>query len=84
MRRLGYDLVYYKQPSTYHRYPYGNLLSFLEDIKSRGFKIENVVDVGANNGDWSRDVSQIFPNARSLLIEPQQALIPRLKALCGG
>ena len=30
----------------------------------------NIIDVGANRGDWSREVLQIFPRANYLLCEP--------------
>jgi FkbM family methyltransferase len=39
------------------------------------------VDVGANRGRWTRAALTVFPDARFLLVEPQERLNPFLKDL---
>lgn len=41
-------------------------------------KVEYIVDVGANRGDWSRMIRSIFPEAQIFMIEAQQKLSPFL------
>ena len=62
--------------------PVGDMTSFLEDIKTRGFNPSVICDVGANRGFWSKDASRIFPNAHFLLVEPLQEMEPYLKKFC--
>jgi FkbM family methyltransferase len=52
----------------------GDMALGLKGLKSRGFEPKNILDVGANTGDWSRETSVIFPNATYYLIEPQLEL----------
>lgn len=33
----------------------------MADIKSRGLQVKQMLDVGANKGDWTRMAKQIFP-----------------------
>lgn len=42
---------------------------FLSLLKDVGFRPSVVVDVGAGDGAWSRDVHSIFPNARVIMID---------------
>ena len=80
---LGYDVVPFdRRPATARRYPYANLISFLEDIKERGFDIKTMIDVGANTGSWSQRVKGVYPEVMSVLVEPQEELMPQLKAVC--
>jgi len=55
---------------------------FLEDIRERGFRPRGVVDVGANRGGWTRMARAIFPDARVILIEPQDEMRSLLEQLC--
>ncbi len=50
--------------------PIGELTSFLEDVRARGFRPRGILDVGAHRGDWTRAVAPIFPDAAFILIEP--------------
>ncbi len=60
----------------------GDAHSFLEDLKARGFIPRTIVDVGANEGGWSRMAKTVFPNAACHLIEPQREMKPALEAFC--
>jgi len=44
------------------------------DLQSRGVSFSAVVDVGANRGEWSRELHAFFPKARILMVEPQPGL----------
>ena len=52
----------------------------LRRIKARGFRPDFVIDAGASNGIWSHAVSQLFSEARFLLIDP---LFGKYKARSG-
>ena len=43
-------------------------------LKSKGFYPAHIIDVGANHGNWTRDVLNIYPNSKFTLIEPQEWL----------
>jgi FkbM family methyltransferase len=64
--------------------PIGNVQSFLEDIKARGFVPRGMLDVGANRGDWSSMALSVFPASQAVMIEPQQEMRPYLDALCAN
>jgi FkbM family methyltransferase len=46
------------------------LRSGLDRIRSEGFVPSFIVDVGASNGIWSAIVSEVFPNAHYVQVEP--------------
>lgn len=50
-----------------------NVESSLVLMKRNGFSPKVVLDVGAYRGDWTRICKRIFPAARVLMIEPQEA-----------
>lgn len=60
----------------------GNLWQFLTSITHRGFKCSNVLDVGANKGEWSTLVKKIFPDANMFMIEPLAEMEDNLKKFC--
>jgi len=62
--------------------PIGNVRMFLEDIRARGFTPKGIIDVGANRGNWTRMALSVFPNAKVIMIEPQQEMQKALKELC--
>ena len=51
-------------------------------LKSLGFTPHTVLDVGANNGEWSKLVSSIYSGAFFTLIEPQEEMSPFLSHFC--
>src|SRR6185312_6823504 len=59
--------------------PIGRIDSLLEDLKIRGLECSTVVDVGANNAEWSRMAKGIFPHAKFCLIEPQIEMKEKLE-----
>lgn len=61
--------------------PLGDLISFLEDTKERGFYPKVVADIGANQGNWTRALLSIFPNASCLMFEPVPAFAGDLKRI---
>lgn len=85
LRPLGVSLVSntvaHPPPGTKNR-PIAKVHLFLEDIRARGFTCQGIIDIGANQGDWSRMAMSVFPESRYLLIEPQSEMAPRLEALC--
>lgn len=62
--------------------PIANVRMFLEDIQARGFNPKGIIDVGANQGNWTRMAMSVFPNARVLMIEPQEEMAHDLEELC--
>jgi FkbM family methyltransferase len=45
----------------------------LQRLQRRNIAINTVVDVGASDGQWSREMLKVYPNARYLCIEAQGA-----------
>jgi FkbM family methyltransferase len=62
--------------------PIANIKMFLEDIRARGFAPKGIIDVGANRGNWTRIAKSVFPDARFLMIEPQEEMKDPLNKLC--
>lgn len=54
--------------------PSWGLTQFFPLLKEFGFEPQNIWDVGANRGDWTRAAVQYFPKADYTLIEPQDNL----------
>jgi len=50
-------------------------------IQQLGFSPKQIVDVGASNGQWTRECLEIFPNANYLLVDPLEENVASLKAL---
>ena len=62
--------------------PIGNVQSFLEDILARGFHPRGIIDVGAHMGYWTVMAKSVFPEAKVLMIEPQEEMEEALKHIC--
>lgn len=71
-----------KVPIGNRKRPFGDVYSFMEDVKALGFKPKQVIDVGAYNGCWSRHILPVFPDSKYHLIEPQVELESELKEAC--
>jgi FkbM family methyltransferase len=56
--------------------------AFLKGIEARGFKPRNILDVGANNAEWSWIAHSVFPQANYFLIEPLSEMKPFLDRFC--
>jgi FkbM family methyltransferase len=57
------------EPGTQKR-PIGNLWSFVQDVKARGFVPRGIIDVGAHHGGWTRAALGIYPGTPVIMIEP--------------
>ena len=57
------------------------LLTFFTVLQRLEFDPKHVVDVGANEGLWTRQAIQFFPRARYTLIEPQDHLKQHIQDL---
>lgn len=55
-----------------------NFNTVLTKAKARGFSCTSFVDVGANYGDIAKNICEIFPAAKGLMIEPHPSLIEHL------
>lgn len=64
---------------TYRRYPAAHLARLHLVPGHVRLRDGLVVDVGANVGDWTLEVSRALPGARVLALEPVPALYERLK-----
>ncbi len=71
----------FSQPGSEKR-PIAKFDYFLEDLKARGLSPELILDVGANEGQWTRMAKRFFPNSSFLLIEPQSEMRQALNTLC--
>jgi len=66
---FGYKLV-----SLEAGKPTWGLTNFFPLLKQFGFAPQNIWDVGANRGDWTRAAVRYFPDANYTLVEPQDQL----------
>jgi FkbM family methyltransferase len=70
LRRAGLQRIQHQPPSFYHP----ELERFFAILGEKGFAPRNIVDVGANRGNWTRRAISFFPTAHYTLIEPQEHL----------
>ncbi|MGE5503747.1 MAG: FkbM family methyltransferase [Actinomycetota bacterium] len=54
----------------------------LQVLRGRGFAPASILDVGAYDGRWTLGVLRHFPQARVLMVEPQQRMRPALDEVC--
>ncbi len=82
-RSMGIELR--RLPTAHHpgspSRPVGHIRSFLEDIRARGFRPKGLIYVGANRGEWTRLLLDVFPGTLALMIEPQDEMVEGLSAL---
>jgi FkbM family methyltransferase len=50
-------------------------------LRAKGYRPAAIIDVGAYEGNWTRLARRIFPDAMSLMIEPQASKAPLLERL---
>ena len=83
LRRTGYEIrklnTVTDEPGSDRR-PVGRMDVVLEDLKYRGLQCQTILDVGANQGHWSRMAKGVFPDADFILIEPQVEMKQQLEA----
>jgi FkbM family methyltransferase len=49
----------------------GSMYYYINNLRKLGYSPRIILDVGAFHGDWTRNVLPIFPDAKYVLIEPQ-------------
>lgn len=45
----------------------------LNTLRSNGYAINNVYDIGANSGKWTRDMSKVLPSANFFMFEANES-----------
>jgi FkbM family methyltransferase len=53
----------------------------LQSAKAQGFEPQQIMDIGASNGSWTRECMTVFPEADYFLVEPREAQQAALKTL---
>ena len=53
-----------------------------ERLRAQGFAPEQIVDVGASDGSWTRECLSVFPTARYFLVDPLKENVSHLERLC--
>jgi FkbM family methyltransferase len=48
-------------------------------LKGHGFTPDAIVDVGAASGEWTKELSAIFPSCRFLMVDPLEENRPSLE-----
>jgi FkbM family methyltransferase len=81
LARGGYRLTKLPHRLAGTRRPIGDMACFLSDVAQRGFRPRSILDVGANEGVWTRKAFAVFPDASFLMIEPQHEMKPLLEAV---
>lgn len=56
----------------------------LRRLRDRGLSVASVLDVGASDGRWSREIETLWPNARFHLIEANTTHESALSGLCAA
>lgn len=59
-------------------------LTCLSLLKACGVELHGIIDVGASDGRWTREVQQLYPQANYLCVEPRRECLPALNALSGN
>ncbi|WP_374166362.1 FkbM family methyltransferase [Arcticibacter sp. MXS-1] len=66
----------------YDQAPTFNMFYHVRILKELGFIPEVVIDIGAYQGEWTKNVLDIFPNSYFLMIEAQTSKKPILEEIC--
>ncbi len=69
------------QPGSMKR-KVGAMNLILEDLKARGLNCKSILDIGANETQWSRMAKKVFPSSHFYLIEPQSEMKESLEKFC--
>jgi len=68
LRAIGYELRRYRPPTP------PRLRVFLRAWSRLNPAPSFIIDIGANHGAWTRSAIDFFPNAKFLMVEPQERL----------
>ena len=60
----------------------GNLGVLFYSLIERNFDCKNILDIGANKGEWSMLAKKMFPDANLYMVEPLSEMEPYLKSFC--
>jgi FkbM family methyltransferase len=63
-------------------YTENSMKSCFQRLKERGYLPENVVDIGAYNGEWTLMLKSVFPNANVFMVEAQKSKKDVLRKVC--
>jgi FkbM family methyltransferase len=85
LHNFGYDILRIEPfpPGTPQR-PIGRMDYLIADLKARGLSCKLIMDIGANQADWSKMAKKFYPEAKFCLIEPQIEMKERLESFCNG
>ncbi len=70
LRRFGYEVVRYSDAVSQH--------AALNRLKSKNLNLKTIIDVGASDGRWTRELLEYYPDAAYLLIEANEIHQPQL------
>lgn len=83
IRRLGY--IPASQIERSKGYSKNELLfTFFSVLKEVSFEPKHIIDIGANQGTWTREALRVFPNAYYTLLEPQYWMEESISDLIKG
>lgn len=83
---LVFRLIKLFIPSSYIaklklRYNVPDMYWSLGNLYCNGFRPNKIIDIGAFEGEWTKEVSRIFPEASFLMLEAQPSKEEKLKVL---
>lgn len=70
------------KPSPADNGHFGSMGSFLLSLHERGFACKEILDIGANKGDWSKLAKKVFPFSNLYMIEPLVEMEKSLSEFC--
>jgi FkbM family methyltransferase len=60
----------------------GDMVAMLTHLRRCGLQCHDVLDVGANRGEWAQRALEAFPEATITMIEPQEEMRVSLERFC--
>jgi FkbM family methyltransferase len=69
-------------PRLYSDKPVSRINFQFYDFSLRGFKCNNILDVGAHSTKWARTAKEYFPDSKIFMIEPLSEMEEKLKDFC--
>lgn len=79
MRRTILDFIFRRKKRGHASLNRPSFSGALERLKARRIPVNTVLDVGASDGCWSRDLMRVYPHARYHCIEAQAPHEPGLR-----
>lgn len=72
LRKFGYEVVRHREAVSQH--------AAFTRLKAKRLLLQTVIDVGASDGRWTKEVLEFYPDARYLLVEANDLHRPQLEA----